>query len=629
MSSPATPQKYRPDIDGLRALAVGLVVIFHAAPSLLPGGFVGVDIFFVISGFLITGIIWDALDAGRFSIAWFYSRRAKRIFPALSLVLAFVIVAGWCWLLPDAYARLGKHVAGGAAFVANLLLWRESGYFDVAASGKPLLHLWSLGIEEQFYIAWPLGLWLLHRTRIHLYTSLAVVIAASFALNVYLTVTDPVAAFYSPLARFWELALGGLLARGDWRQFATRWPRWVDEAKAWLGLVFILLAAMLLKAGSAFPGGWVLLPTVGAALLISAGPQAWLNRKVLSVRSIVAIGLISYPLYLWHWPLLVFARLLQSGEPSAQIRGLMVAVSVLLAYLTYRLVERPIRSSAKNRRLALIVSAPLAAMLVLGLIIHRQGGFASRYPGEIQGLANFKYDPSVAYRSRSCFLLSTQSAADFKSCTDDPAVPRSAPVLLWGDSYAAALYPGFRHVLANRARLIQLDAVGCAPALHFAAGGKRCEDIVREVMRRVALDKVGRVVMAARWSGQGWPGIAPNVAAAIAELRKLGVKRIDIVGQLPEWGSTLPVSLFQAYQKDKELHQRMTYGLAPGGEALDSSLRAFAISNHVNFISPRDILCNEQGCLTMIGGRLDALTSFDRGHLTVPASEFVVERFPR
>lgn len=629
MSSPGTLQKYRPDIDGLRALAVGLVVIFHAAPSLLPGGFVGVDIFFVISGFLITGIIWDALDVGKFSIAWFYSRRAKRIFPALSLVLAFVIVAGWCWLLPDAYARLGKHVAGGAAFVANLLLWRESGYFDVAASGKPLLHLWSLGIEEQFYIAWPLGLWLLHKTRIHLYTSLAVVIAASFALNVYLTVTDPVAAFYSPLARFWELALGGLLARGDWRQFATRWPSWVDEAKAWLGLVFILLAAMLLKAGSAFPGGWVLLPTVGAALLISAGPQAWLNRKVLSVRGIVAIGLISYPLYLWHWPLLVFARLLQSGEPSAPIRGLVVAVSVLLAYLTYRLVERPIRSSGKNRRLALIVSAPLAAVFVLGLVIHWQGGFASRYPGEIQGLANFKYDPSVAYRSRSCFLLSTQGAAAFKSCTDDPATPRSAPVLLWGDSYAAALYPGFRHVLANQARLIQLDAVGCAPALHFAAGGKRCEDIVREVMRRVVLNKVGRVVMAARWSGQGWPGIAPNVAAAIAELRKLGVKRIDIVGQLPEWGSTLPVSLFQAYQKDKELHQRMTYGLAPGGEALDSSLRAFAISNHVNFISPREILCNEQGCLTMIGGRLDALTSFDRGHLTVPASEFVVERFPR
>ena len=200
-------------------------------------------------------------------------------------------------------------------------------------------------------------------------------------------------------------------------------------------------------------------------------------------------------------------------------------------------------------------------------------------------------------------------------------------MLLWGDSYAAALYPGYKHASDGKARLLQLTAVGCPPAVGFTPGGRRCEDIVNEVMRRVVAEKVGHVVIAARWSGQGWPGIAPQVTAAIAELRKRGVQRIDLVGQLPEWSNTLPTSLFEAYQRDKQFHQRMTFGLAGGGEALDASLRKFSEQVGVNYLSPRQVLCNEQGCLTMIGGRLDAITSFDRGHLTVPASEFVVQHF--
>lgn len=620
--------KYRPDIDGLRAIAVLLVVAFHAAPQMAPGGYVGVDIFFVISGYLITRIIWDALEDDRFSIGWFYSRRVKRIFPALFLVLAFVCVAGWFTLLPDAYESLGRHVAGGAAFVSNLLLWNESGYFDAAAETKPLLHLWSLGIEEQFYIVWPLGLYLLHKTRVHLYTALGIVILLSFGLNVYQVVHAPVADFYSPLTRFWELALGGLLACHGWMREETM-STWRNNAKSWTGLVLIAFAAALLQKDSRFPGWWALLPTVGTALLLWAGPQAWPNRNLLARRGMVWVGLISYPLYLWHWPLLTFARVIESGDPSGTIRLVAVLASVLLAWLTYRFVERPIRFGlGTGRRRMGLVLAPMVLAFAAGLVMYANAGFASRFPNDIRALANFKYDPAIPYRSFTCFLSHEQFAVDLKTCSDGPA-DADQTVMLWGDSYAAALYPGLKNALKGKARLLQVTAVGCPPAMSGGGAGDRCQGIVDEVMRRVTEQSARRVVIAARWSGHGWPAIAPNVAAAIVELRRRGVTRIDMVGQLPEWRHTLPATLFEQYQVDKQFHQRMSYGLSEGGAELDAELRRFATEQGINFISVRNILCNQQGCLTMIGGRLDAITAFDRGHLTVPASEYVVARFPQ
>lgn len=623
--------KYRPDIDGLRAIAVLLVVAFHAAPGRVPGGYVGVDVFFVISGFLITSIVWGALEAGTFSIGGFYERRVKRIFPALVLILLFVCVVGWFMLLPHEYERLGKHVAAGAAFVANLVLWQESGYFDVMADTKPLLHLWSLGIEEQFYIVWPLGLYLLHRTRAPLLAVLATVVVLSFALNVQRVQGDEVAAFYSPLTRFWELGLGGFLACHRMVRNSAEAPRWLAEAMAWVGLALIAGAAMLLSPDSLFPGWWALMPTLGAALLISAGSQAWLCRRLLSSKPLVAVGLISYPLYLWHWPLLSFSRIYESDDPSIAIRLAAVALSFVLAWLTYQWVEKPIRFRNKGlgwgRIRTASICAPLAVILALGVAINLNDGFVSRFPSKIQALANFEYNPDIPYRTRTCFILFKQPASSIGPCVDGPKSTPSDTVMLWGDSYAAALYPGYKHVLEGKARLLQVNAVGCPPARGFLRRGKRCEDIVDEVMRRIRVEQVTHVVMAARWSRQGWPGIAPKVAAAIRELRELGVERIDLVAQLPEWSDTLPKSLYEVYQRDERLPRRMTFGLSEEGEAVEASLKQFAIKHDVNFLSPREVLCSAQGCRTMIGGRLDALTTFDHAHLTVPASEFLVERF--
>ena len=335
--------KYRPDIDGLRAIAVGSVLAYHAFPSLLPGGFIGVDIFFVISGFLITTILLQSLAAGDFSYGDFYARRIRRIFPALVLVLLATLAFGWYVLLPGEFSQLGKQTTGGAAFFANLVFLGEAGYFDATAETKPLLHLWSLGIEEQFYIFWPLLLGLAWRRRWPMLRVTLAVAVISFLVNVLTVQPHRAAAFYSPLSRAWELMAGGLLAamrlQAASNGSAQQRP-WTKHVQSVVGMGLIVLGLFMTRSTKAFPGWWALLPVLGAVSCIAAGPNGVLNRYLLSNRVMVWIGLISYPLYLWHWPLLSYARIVASGEPPLQMRIVLVAAAVVLAWATYRFLER-------------------------------------------------------------------------------------------------------------------------------------------------------------------------------------------------------------------------------------------------------------------------------------------------
>ena len=314
MTSGTTTTSHRDDIDGLRALAVLMVVAYHVAPNVVPGGFVGVDIFFVISGYLISGNILKILERDRFSFLEFYARRCRRIIPALSIVLFGVWLLGWYALLPAEFRALGKHIVGGATFTSNVLLWRESGYFDAAVGSKPLLHLWSLGIEEQFYIVWPAILvvvWRLGRRGVA-FATLALLLG-SFALNIGNTQTPP-ATFYLLPTRFWELLLGAALVQAESRsRIHTFFPR--PDLAAWCAAGLIVGAAAFLDGHRLYPGWSGLLPTVGAVLLIAVGPAAWLNRVPLSAPPIVLVGLISYPLYLWHWPLLSWRGSFRAGNP--------------------------------------------------------------------------------------------------------------------------------------------------------------------------------------------------------------------------------------------------------------------------------------------------------------------------
>ena len=374
--------KYRPDIDGLRAIAVLAVVVFHAFPALVPGGFIGVDIFFVISGFLITSILARELEYGRFTFAGFYARRIRRIFPALLLVMVACLAFAWFALFPDELKQLGLHLAGGAGFVSNLVLWQEVGYFDRAADTKPLLHLWSLAIEEQFYIVWPVLLLLASKLRLNLLLVSAALALLSFAVNVAGVAAFPSATFYSPASRAWELLLGAVLAcslhSAQPVAVFTRAAAAVSpNVRSAAGALLLAIGLAVITRERQFPGWYALLPTAGAVLMIGAGPKAWFNRVVLSNRLLVWFGLISYPLYLWHWPLLSFAHIVESGTPAPQLRAGLVALAIVLAWLTWRLVERPLRFGQARHNVA-ILAGLMAALAAGGAYIWSSAGMPQR-----------------------------------------------------------------------------------------------------------------------------------------------------------------------------------------------------------------------------------------------------------
>lgn len=370
--------KYRADIDGLRALAVVPVVLFHAFPSMLPGGFVGVDIFFVISGFLISSIIIKSTSEGTFTYKDFYIRRINRIFPTLSLVLATALIFGWFSLYADEYMQLGKHTAAGAGFVANITLLLESGYFDTASNTKILLHLWSLGVEEQFYILWPPLLLLFRRVRNLIPLVISVVILISFSANIFYMRIDASIAFYSPLTRFWELAIGSLLAYVFIKKKeAIPFGALTKNIVSVVGVSLIIYSIIFIREKD-FPGYNAIYPVLGAALLIASGPTSFVNRYVISNKAFVFIGLISYPLYLWHWPIFTYLRIITSGNVADRYMWVAVSAAFVISIVTYYLWEKPLRFSTNKPRTACLLALLVFLIGATGLAIYLSDGVKSR-----------------------------------------------------------------------------------------------------------------------------------------------------------------------------------------------------------------------------------------------------------
>ena len=556
---------YRRDIDGLRALAVAAVVCYHAFPGVAPGGFVGVDVFFVISGYLISGLVLADLRAGAFTVRGFYARRIRRIFPALAVVLVACLAFGWLTLLPNEYDQLGQHVAGGGGFALNFLLWSESGYFDTAAELKPLLHLWSLGIEEQFYLVWPLLLLLASRLRRSPLLLVLPVLALSFTLNVRTVGGDAVAAFYSPATRLWELAAGSALA------CAAPWTASLAAVRrgslSLLGLALVLLAVVVLRSDRVFPGWWAALPVAGAALVIAAGPDTWAGR-LLSHRAAVFVGLISYPLYLWHWPALAFLRILSPGTPSLAPRIAAVAASGVAAWLTYRWIEHPLRFGRARRRSGAVIALALAmaAIAAAGFSVHALGGLPSRMPGPLRTIASADYDFTTDARVDRCWLGATAPFDGFAGECLDAGDARPLAVV-WGDSHAARLYPGIRAV-APQARLAQYTRSSCAPLLDH--GYEQCVASNAFVLGKIRALRPDVVILFAAWGqhSASWRPADPSTIAlqrTVHTLHDLGVTRIVLVGPAPQWEQTLPRIMINASWRDprRELPRRTTHGLNP------------------------------------------------------------------
>jgi peptidoglycan/LPS O-acetylase OafA/YrhL len=628
--------KYRPDIDGLRAIAVLSVVGFHAFPGLDPGGFAGVDIFFVISGYLISTIIFENLDKDRFSFVEFYSRRVRRIFPALIAVLLACLAFGWFDLLADEFAQLGEHVAAGAGFVSNLILWRESGYFDNASATKPLLHLWSLGIEEQFYIFWPLLLWLAWKWRWSVWVLVLVVWAGAFAVNIVTVGHHAVAAFYSPLSRFWELLTGAAIAYVNlFRPLAVvRFARPYADAWSLAGFAAIVLSVLLLDKDRQFPGWWALLPTTGAAALIFAGPQAIVNRRILANRALVWVGLISFPLYLWHWPLLSLAHIDNVGEPSQAFRVVLVLAAIALAWLTYRFIERPLRFGEHSALKTAGLAVAMAFVGATGYFVAAHDGLEGQAIRSAQKSDFYRYFADIPagrwsmdfekHFHHECNLLPWIRNAYHlgeemdKSCYQ-PDGAHANLVLVWGDSHAQMINYGLRQELPPDWQVLQVTSSGCAPsAVDETSAAPYCRRSNAIAMQSIRQYKPQVVVIAQKERHE----IARMYALA-QTLRAAGVRKVVFMGPVPQWTGDLPKLIVRRLWIDTP--ERTFEGInAAVRSENDLLLRTFKPPDGVVYVDLFGIFCDARGCLTRIGDdRKRDITTWDYGHLTPLASVYL------
>lgn len=598
------------------------VVLYHGWPKLFAGGFIGVDIFFVISGFLITSIILTQLEAGTFSIADFYSRRIRRIFPALLLVLAATLGFGWLVLLHGEFQQIGKHVAAGGGFISNLVLWYESGYFDNAATTKPLLHLWSLGVEEQFYFFWPLILWLVFSRRFNFLWSAGLVFVLSMASNLIAVESNPTAAFFSPVTRFWELMSGGVAAYLHLHR--RPWSVSASQLASWAGVALLAIGFAVIKPQHLFPGWWALLPVTGVFLLILAGPAAPVNRLILSRRPLVWTGLLSYPLYLWHWPLLSFGFIIYGEKPSYQVKAGLILAAFALAFLTYRYLEAPLRHGRNKARIVtglaggMVATAAVGLAIAFGLLHERinvNGAEVylnalndSEFPGA--GMSPYRHQGAVFQRVAS----------------------RNEQLTVFiGDSLMQQYGPYVERALARSPErfnsVIFATSGGCAPIrnsvrlplIRFA----HCPQTVEAAYDLAKRPEVGTVVIGAAWYGYFGPAqhelemivdgrhlSFPSAAAAqaaynslqqsVASLRARG-KQVFIVLQPPAGDAFDPRSMytgsrFGSIRPAAQIGPVSRQAFEQENAQPRAHLKAIAQATGAQLIEPLDSLCRAGLC---------------------------------
>jgi peptidoglycan/LPS O-acetylase OafA/YrhL len=630
-NTPLLHPKYRPDIDGLRAIAVLSVVIFHAFPHALKAGFMGVDIFFVISGYLISSIIFENIDRGSFSFGQFYGRRIKRIFPALTLVLLSCLVFGWFGLLGDEYKQLGKHMAAGAGFVSNFFLWQEVGYFNNAAETKPLLHLWSLAIEEQFYIVWPLVVWLTWKRKwlfLSIFISLGL---ASFAYNVHLVRLDPTATFFSPTTRIWELLAGVLLAYMKVRPTIWQPSQQQLHVASTLGVVLLAFGMYRIDKGRPYPGTWAFFPILGSFCLIFAGPTAWFNRLVLSNRLLVWVGLISFPLYLWHWPILSFMRVIESEAPSAHFRNLAVLASFILAWMTYYFVEKPIRSGGKNSLKIVVLASLVIALGVAGWFVYQNNGISSRQAAQADGV-NVWDNYAFAGTCKSI----THAGEEDDWCNMGNAPSKPPTTLLIGDSVGNNYAPMLNSYAADNASsdfvFKQLGRGLCHGLPEI--GYDNCKKLVAAGDAYIAkTPSIHTIIMAANWplyfdgfERLGATPISPQQFKAAFEARVLHYQSLGkrvIVILAPPVGVSPRACIVRPLRLTDRANCVMAYKDAVSN---DGSYRRyfaeFLAKNKVQTFDPFQYMCDGATCKVTDGVRIYYL---DHEHFSIFGGQFLAK----
>ncbi len=611
--------KYRSEIDGLRALAVLPVILFHAGFSTFSGGFVGVDVFFVISGYLITSIIVKDLEAGTFSFRDFYARRARRILPALFLVLACCIPFAWLWAMPKDLATFSASVVSVCLFASNFIFWQQSGYFDTAAELKPLLHTWSLAVEEQYYIIFPMALllaWRLGRRKV--IWAIALVSLLSMALSEYASRHDPSANFYMLPTRAWELMAGALCAFAIIRQSILR-----DNLLACAGLAAIAVSVFAYDKTIAFPSLYALLPVLGTCATVLFARQGTLAASFLSLKPVVGIGLISYSAYLWHQPLFAFARIHSLAKPTWQLMLSLALASLVLAYLSWRFLEVPARrgsagSMASRHTVLSILGLFTAVFIAVGAAGYINKGFPERLSNS--GLDYTNYDKKTIFREGICFIQPEQTYIDF-SPTCAPG-SNSDLTFIWGDSHAAALSFGLRSTMAN---VYQLTAGGCPPIKdEIFERNLNCRDINDYVLKIVSEKQPARLIMHAVWNRHR--NFSDHLERTIEFVKNISPNtKIILVGGVPQWAPDLPTF---AWHSGVIVNKSLKL-LNPDIDSiriLDNKLKVIADRQGISFFSMTEHLCDGDLCqITAPSGDGWELIAWDYGHSTGAGSLYMAK----
>lgn len=610
---------YRRDIDGLRALAILPVLAFHAKLPGFSGGFVGVDIFFVISGFLITGIIAREIDAGQFSILQFYERRARRILPALLVMIAIVLALAAWFYLPADFAGVPRSALMTLGFLANVWFFTQTGYFGGPADSMPLLHCWSLAVEEQFYVVFPAVLWICAkaapRQRVMIVALLALV---SFALAGWKQADTDGFAFYLLPTRAWELMAGSLLALLPPAKADSRAPA---QLLALSGLGLIVWSVASYDRSTVFPGVAALAPVLGAVLLIRFAPGTLMGR-VLSLPAMVGVGLISYSLYLWHWPLIVFAEY-TADAPLGGIRQItVIAASFALAWASWRFIERPFRNAQRfdRRRVFILSAGGMGAISAVALAMLPLGGWPARFPAQVTQMADAVHD--VSPKRGACIIDS--AGGDSAACT--LGAPVRATAMLWGDSHGVELAWALGERLGETGSSItQRTRASCPPVIGYTvANDPGCAQSNASTLQHLlSSPQISQVYLVAFWASPAYtqPGMIALIDQTIARL-KAGGKQVVLIGPIPPQDFDVPRHLAHAAAQGR-------LGKAEGASMAQYHAQTIWLTAHyrrwvqqgVTVIDPLDALRDGSRSRLIVAGRP---AYFDAHHLSLSGARAVI-----
>ncbi len=619
----AVANSYRRDIDGLRAVAILPVVSYHSGLGIFSGGYVGVDVFFVISGFLIAGIIAREVDESRFSILAFYERRARRIIPALTVMMAFVLIMASMFFLPADFAKVPRSALLTTLFLSNVGFFLESGYFAGGSETLPLLHTWSLAVEEQFYLGFPILLLLIARfVPTHRTVILIAIALFSFAIAFKTQASGTGFAFYLLPARAWELFVGAILATATIPQISARLLR---EGIAILGIAAIGYAALFYSKDTVFPGMTALLPVLGSAALIHSAPRTMIGR-ILETPFMVGIGLISYSLYLWHWPIIVFAEYRMDAKLTGLSSLVAICSSLLAAYLSWRFIERPFRDAAKytGRKILGGTAAAMTVASLASIALMMTSGWPSRFPANVLLLEQAKADFSPVRAE----CITNEIDGERPGCTLGAPVPPAT--LVWGDSHGVELAWALSEKKKKIGQsLMQRTRGSCPPILGYSRlADPGCVSFNQAVIAKIkAQPELKTIILTAFWAGGNY-----SSAATVGQLDQtikalLALRRhVVLIGAVPPQPFDVPRHLAHLAQLGEPLD---SVGAPKSAFLKDSAWisRSFEAWRRagVSVIEPAMTLCDEQLCAAQRG---KVPLYFDSHHLSLFGARTIVTANP-